>query len=373
MKVLISGGGTGGHIFPAIAIADALRKLQPTAEIRFVGAEGRMEMERVPKAGYPIEGLPVAGLQRRLTFKNLLVPFKLLLSLWKAWRIVRRFRPDAAVGVGGYASAPVLLVASTLGLPTVIQEQNSHAGLTNRLLGKRVNRICVAYEQVGRFFPANKIIMTGNPVRADLVELAADPNRRAQLRTEGQNYYGLQTNRPTILVVGGSLGARTLNESVKAYLELLATEGVQVLWQVGRLYEKEYEGFAAQYPNLVIRAFLDRMDLAYAVADVVISRAGALSLAEICLVGLPSVLVPSPNVAEDHQTANARALADRAAAILVTDAAAREQLIPTTLALVSDPANCERLAHAARQMGIADAADRIAHVVADLINQQTHK
>lgn len=330
-RVIISGGGTGGHIFPAVAIANELRRRRPDADILFVGANGRMEMTRVPEAGYRIVGLNISGLQRRLTPENLLFPLKVFQSVRKAGKLVEQFQPDAVVGVGGYASAPVLLAATSRAVPALIQEQNSHAGLVNKLLARRVNKICVAYEGMERFFPADRLTLTGNPVRSEI----AGGNREEALR-----FFGLDATKPVLLVIGGSLGARTLNQATAAALPRLREAGVQLLWQTGKLYFPTAEQQAADYKGAGLHAleFIRRMDLAYAAADVVVSRAGALSVSELCLTGKPCVLVPSPNVAEDHQTKNARALSTRNAALLVTDAEAAAKLYDVALDLLRDPA-----------------------------------
>lgn len=336
LRILISGGGTGGHIFPAIAIADALRRLRPEAEFLFVGANGRMEMERIPQAGYRIVGIDIAGLQRGFSWnslrQNLALPFK----LWRSWqaarRIVRDFGPDVAIGTGGYASWAALRVSQRMGVPTLIHEANSYAGIANRQLARRAQRVCVAYEGMERYFPAERIVLTGNPVRADLLEVASK-------RAEGLALYGLKDGRKTLAVVGGSLGARTLNEAMARSTDLLAQRpDVQVLWQCGRYYEKQYRDCAtARLPNVQLRPFIERMDLLYAAADVVIARAGALTISELAVVGKPAVLVPSPNVAEDHQRRNAEALAKCGAALLVPDAEAAERLLPEALTLLDDP------------------------------------
>lgn len=336
LRILISGGGTGGHIFPAIAIADALRRLRPEAEFLFVGANGRMEMERIPQAGYRIVGIDIAGLQRGFSWnslrQNLALPFK----LWRSWqaarRIVRDFGPDVAIGTGGYASWAALRVSQRMGVPTLIHEANSYAGIANRQLARRAQRVCVAYEGMERYFPAERIVLTGNPVRADLLEVASK-------RAEGLAFYGLKDGRKTLAVVGGSLGARTLNEAMARSTDLLAQRpDVQVLWQCGRYYEKQYRDCAtARLPNVQLRPFIERMDLLYAAADVVIARAGALTISELAVVGKPAVLVPSPNVAEDHQRRNAEALAKCGAALLVPDAEAAERLLPEALTLLDDP------------------------------------
>lgn len=330
-RVIISGGGTGGHIFPAVAIANELKRRRPDADILFVGANGRMEMTRVPEAGYRIVGLNISGLQRRLTPENLLFPLKVFQSVRKAGKLVEQFKPDAVVGVGGYASAPVLLAATSRAVPALIQEQNSYAGLVNKLLARRVNKICVAYEGMEQFFPADRLVLTGNPVRAEI----AGGNREEALR-----FFGLDPAKPVLLIIGGSLGARTLNQATAAALSRLKEAGVQLLWQTGKLYFPTAEQQAAEFKDANLHAleFIKRMDLAYAAADVVISRAGALSVSELCLTAKPCVLVPSPNVAEDHQTKNARALSTRDAALLVTDADAATQLYDVALSLLADPA-----------------------------------
>ncbi len=321
LKVIISGGGSGGHIFPAIAIANEFKKQRPDAEILFVGAKGKIEMEKVPKAGFPIKGLWISGFHRKLTLRNLMFPFKLVSSLFKAFGIIQSFKPDVVIGVGGYASGPTLQVATMKGIPTLIQEQNSFPGITNRLLAKKVNRICVAYDGMNKFFPKEKIKLTGNPVRQDIVELT-------DKKEEGLKHFGLDQNKKTILLFGGSLGARTLNDSMAANKDLLEkNQNVQVLWQAGKLYIEEFKNSAtAQLDNVKILPFIDRMDLAYAMADVVICRAGALTISELCLVAKPAILIPSPNVAEDHQTMNAKALSTKDAGILVEDKDAKMML-----------------------------------------------
>lgn len=359
LRILISGGGTGGHIFPAIAIADALRRLRPEAEFLFVGANGRMEMERIPQAGYRIVGIDIAGLQRGLSWnslrQNLALPFK----LWRSWqaarRIVRDFGPDVAIGTGGYASWAALRVSQRMGVPTLIHEANSYAGIANRQLARRAQRVCVAYEGMERYFPAERIVFTGNPVRADLLEVASK-------RAEGLAFYGLKDDRKTLAVVGGSLGARTLNEAMARSADLLAQRpDVQVLWQCGRYYEKQYRDCAtARLPNVQLRPFIERMDLLYAAADVVIARAGALTISELAVVGKPAVLVPSPNVAEDHQTRNAEALATRGAALLVPDAEAAECLLPEALALLDDPQRQAILREHLKPFARPNAAEAIA-------------
>lgn len=363
LKILISGGGTGGHVFPAIAIADALKDKIPSADILFVGAKGKIEMERVPKAGYPIKGLWISGFHRKLTLRNLLFPLKLLSSLFKARQIVRRFRPDVAIGVGGYASGPILEMAARAGVPTLIQEQNSYAGMTNKILARKANKICVAYEQMEKYFPAEKLVITGNPVRKGLFSQLGS-------KEEGYSHFHLDPSKKTIFLFGGSLGARSLNKAVAANLDKLAEEqNLQLLWQVGKLYMEEYwQSPVAQLPNVHIHAFIDRMDLAYAIADVVVCRAGALTIAELCMVGKPAILVPSPNVAEDHQSKNAQALAAKEAAVIIKDNDIAEELIGAATALLKDEARQKLLSSNITQMARPDAAEHIADVVLELVN-----
>ncbi len=356
-RVILSGGGTGGHIYPAVAVAEALkRKWGDKVELLFVGAEGKMEMEKIPALGYDIVGLPVAGLQRRLEPKNLLVPWKVLRSVIKARSVIRDFAADAVVGFGGYASAPVLWAAQRMGVPTVIQEQNSYAGVTNKILAKRARRICVAYDGMERFFPAGRIIMTGNPLRGRFV--AASGVKSA----EALEYYGLRADLPVVMVVGGSLGTRSLNEMMKGWIARLGDEApVQVLWQTGKYYEPEMRAFLAEHPvrNIWQGAFIDRMDLAYEAADLVVTRSGACTVSELCLVGKPAVFVPSPNVAEDHQTRNAEALVAKDAAVMVRDADAVAGGMDRALELLADKARLASLARNISALGIRDAADRV--------------
>ena len=370
LKVILSGGGTGGHIYPAVAVAEALkRRLGDGVELLFVGAEGKMEMEKVPALGYRIEGLPVVGLQRRLTLRNLQVPFKVAESLRKARRVIREFGADVVVGFGGYASAPVLWNAQRMGIPTLIQEQNSYAGVTNKILASRAKRICVAYEGMERFFPKDRIVMTGNPLRGRLLE-QHDP---AVLKTEGLTYFGLKADKPIVLVVGGSLGTRTLNNMMKANVDRITSEGkVQVIWQTGKFYEREMTEFMQSRSSEGIwrGAFIDRMDLAYAVADVVVGRSGAGTVSELCLVGKPAIFVPSPNVAEDHQTKNAMALVRKDAALLVPDSQAVTALFPVVDQLLADPARMQRMAANIKALGIADSADRIVDELLAVVQAQ---
>jgi UDP-N-acetylglucosamine--N-acetylmuramyl-(pentapeptide) pyrophosphoryl-undecaprenol N-acetylglucosamine transferase len=311
LKFILSGGGTGGHIYPAIAIANELKSRFPDAEFLFVGAKDKMEMQKVPQAGYPINGLWIAGLQRRFTFDNSLFPLKLLSSLFRSRTIIRNFKPNVVIGTGGFASGPLLQMANSMNIPTVIQEQNSYPGITNKLLSKKAHKICVAYENLERFFPAAKIVFTGNPVRQDLLDVE-------NKRQEGISYFKLDANKKTLLILGGSLGARRLNQLIAKELDFLLASGVQVFWQCGKLYFDEYQHFNAN-ENVQVVAFIDRMDLVYAASDFVISRAGASSVSELCLVGKPTIFIPSPNVAEDHQTKNAKAIVDKNGAILLRE------------------------------------------------------
>lgn len=362
-KFIISGGGTGGHIFPAISIANALKSRFPDAEILFVGALGRMEMERVPAAGYPIEGLPVSGFDRKNMLKNVSVLMNLFKSILKARKIIRRFKPEVVIGVGGYASAPVLRAASAFGIPTLIQEQNSYAGVTNKLLARKAARICVAYDDMGKFFPEDKIVKTGNPVRQDL--LTVPP--RSQ---DAFDFFGFDPSRKTLLIVGGSLGARTMNRSVIAHLEALANSGLQVIWQTGKFYieeaKKACEPFACE--NVIVTDFVSRMDYAYSIADLVISRAGASSISELCLLAKPVILVPSPNVAEDHQTKNAMALVKKNAAVMVGDAGAMEKMIPEALKLIRDEEKLASLSRNVFALAEKNSAERIAGEIVKLLN-----
>jgi len=365
MKYIISGGGTGGHIFPAISIANAIKKHDKQADILFVGAIGRMEMERVPQAGYPIEGLPVRGFDRKNLLKNVSVIIDLLKSTRKAKKIIKNFAPDIAIGVGGYASAPTLKAASGYGVPTLLQEQNSYAGVTNKLLASKASKICVAYEGMEKFFPADKIILTGNPVRQDLFDVATKAK-------EAYEYFGFSPTRKTILIVGGSLGARTINLSIKNGLDKLTEKDVQIIWQTGKLYAADARAAASTYQTekLVVTDFVSRMDYAYSIADLVISRAGASSISELCLLAKPVILVPSPNVAEDHQTKNALALVNKDAAIMIRDMDASNELVPKTLELISDNPTLERLSKNILQLALPNSADRIAEEVFKIIKKK---
>ncbi|MEI9920752.1 MAG: undecaprenyldiphospho-muramoylpentapeptide beta-N-acetylglucosaminyltransferase [Bacteroidota bacterium] len=361
-RIIISGGGTGGHIFPAIAIANAFRERHPDAEILFVGAEGKMEMTRVPEAGYKIIGLRIAGLQRRLTLQNLLFPFKLIASLFKARSIIKEFKPDVVVGTGGYASGPVMMAAARKGIPALVQEQNSYAGLTNKQLASKAKTICVAYPNMDKFFPAAKIIVTGNPVRKDIIDLT--PKKGAALAR-----FGFVGEVKVMLILGGSLGARTINESVLNGLDKLVQSKIQVIWQTGKFYIDEIHQKTKNrtLTNIRISDFVKEMDLAYAAADVVISRAGALSISELCLAKKPAILVPSPNVSEDHQTQNAMALVKQDAAVMIRDNEAREKLINEALSLLNDTDRCARLSNNIAAMGKPDAALNIVKEIEKLI------
>ena len=375
-RIIISGGGTGGHIFPAVSIANAIKVLCPEADILFVGAEGRMEMQRVPDAGYPIVGLPVAGFDRKHLWKNVSVLIKLLRSQWKARKIIRDFNPQVAVGVGGYASGPVLKVAGMMGIPTLIQEQNSYAGVTNKLLAKKACTICVAYEGMERFFPKEKIVLTGNPVRQNLLTDSV-------IREEAVDYFHLDPQKRTILVLGGSLGARTINQTLQAAIAIMQehTE-VQWIWQTGKIYIEQVKQSIAEttgemvmgtrvgaLPNLYVTDFIKDMSKAYAAADLVISRAGAGSISEFCLLHKPVILVPSPNVAEDHQTKNALALVNKGAALYVKDAEAPQKLVSTALEAIVNEEELQKLSAQIAKLALPDSANTIARYVMDLIKK----
>jgi UDP-N-acetylglucosamine--N-acetylmuramyl-(pentapeptide) pyrophosphoryl-undecaprenol N-acetylglucosamine transferase len=365
LKFIVSGGGTGGHIFPAIAIANALKAKVPNAEFLFVGAEGRMEMEKVPAAGYKIVGLWISGLQRKLTLKNLSFPFKVLSSLSRAKKILKEFQPDAVIGTGGYASGPMLRVASKRGITTLIQEQNSFPGITNKLLAKRVDRICVAYDGMEKFFPKEKVVLTGNPVRQDILDLRGK-------RERGLETFGLSGDKKILLVIGGSLGARTINESMALALDELVKNDIQVLWQTGKGYAEKGKELEKQYHGKGVKVleFISKMDHAYAVADAVVSRAGAISVSELCLVKKATILVPSPNVAEDHQTKNAMALVNHHAALLVKDVEAREKLGGAVVNLMNDKTAIEKLENSISKLAFSNSADVIASEVLQLINNR---
>ena len=353
-RFIISGGGTGGHIFPAIAIADELKRRLPDAEILFVGAKDRMEMQKVPQAGYSIEGLWISGLQRKLSWQNLLFPLKFISSLLKSRSIIKRFKPDAVIGTGGFASGAVVKVAGQMGIPTFIQEQNSYAGITNKMLAKNAHKICVAYDAMEQFFPKEKIVKTGNPIRDGLLNIA-------QYRSEGLSYFHLDSERKTLLVLGGSLGARRINQLIEQQLPLFEQLGVQVLWQCGKLYYEEYKKYNSEQVRVL--AFIDRMELAYAAADVIISRAGASSVSELCVVGKTVIFIPSPNVAEDHQTKNARAIADKQAAILLRESELNEQFANTFSKLIADEAQQEALSAHIKALAQPNATKDIVNLI----------
>lgn len=361
-RLIISGGGTGGHIFPAVAVANAFRERHPDAHILFVGARGRMEMTRVPEAGYEIIGLWISGIQRRLTLSNLLFPVKLLASYLRAMVIVRKFKPNAVVGTGGYASGPIMLAATRLKVPTLIQEQNSFAGLANKQVAGKVSKVCVAYEGMEKYFPAEKIVLTGNPVRKDILGVR-------DKKEDGRAHFGIAATQKTLLIIGGSLGARTINESVLAGIDKLIDAQVQVIWQTGKVYYEVVNTELARYDRLGIRLFdfLREMDLAYAAADVVISRAGALAVSELCIAGKPSILVPSPNVAEDHQTRNAMSLVNKEAAIMVPDKDAREQLVDEALKLLFDEQRAREFSERISTLARPNATEDIVNEVEKLI------
>ncbi len=362
LRIIISGGGTGGHIFPAVSIANAIKAKHPDAKILFVGAIGRMEMQRVPAAGYDIKGLPICGFDRKHILKNIIVMFKIWKSQRMAKAIIRDFKPMVAVGVGGYASGPTLNVCASKGIPCLIQEQNSYAGVTNRLLAKKADKICVAYEGMDRFFPADKIVMTGNPVRQNVLKCT-------MTQEEARQSFGLDAGKKTILIVGGSLGARTVNESMRRHLDQVKSSEVQFIWQTGKYYNEEMNKAIIDFgaiPNLKVLDFINDMGAAYKAADLVISRAGAGSISEFCLLGTPVILVPSPNVAEDHQTKNAMALVNKDAAIYVKDADAADSLLQTALDTVADDAKLKSLSENIKKMGLKDSADIIADEVVKL-------
>jgi UDP-N-acetylglucosamine--N-acetylmuramyl-(pentapeptide) pyrophosphoryl-undecaprenol N-acetylglucosamine transferase len=370
LRVIVSGGGTGGHIFPAVSIANAIKAEYPDAEILFVGAEGRMEMQRVPAAGYKIIGLPIAGFDRKNLLKNVVVLYKIAKSQWKARKIIKEFRPHVVVGVGGYASGPTLKTAGQMGIPTLIQEQNSYAGVTNKLLAKSAKKICVAYDGMERFFPAEKIIKTGNPVRQNLLDAKVT-------KAEATESFGLDPKKRTVLVIGGSLGARTVNESILQHIEdIRGAKDVQFIWQTGKYYSEEiHMALAKEDPveNMKVTDFISNMDNAYAAADLVISRAGASSISELCLLKKPCILVPSPNVAEDHQTKNALALSTKGAAIFVKDSDARNELIPLALKTVVDDAQLASLSENVGKLAYHDSAKKIAEEVVKLAVEQMAK
>ncbi len=358
LRIILSGGGTGGHIYPAIAIADEVKRRYPNAKIKFVGAKDKMEMEKVPQAGYDIEGLWISGIQRKLTFKNLMFPFKLLSSISRSRKIIKDFKPDVAIGTGGFASGPLLHVANKEKVPTLIQEQNSFPGITNKLLAKRANVICAAYDEVKRFFPKGKVKKTGNPVRQDLLDIETK-------REEAQKFFNLDANKKTVLVLGGSLGARRVNQLIAQHVNRFKQEGIQLIWQCGKLYHEEYKSYAEG--TVQVHQFLNNMDLAYAAADVIISRAGAGSVSELCIVGKPVVFIPSPNVAEDHQTKNALAVTKNNAAILIGETELEEKFEKTFFDLLNDEKKQKELGTNIKKMALPNATAAIVDEIEKLI------
>lgn len=359
LKFIISGGGTGGHIYPAIAIANELKERHPNAEFLFVGAKDKMEMQKVPQAGYKIEGLWIAGIQRKLTLQNAMFPFKLLSSLWKSYRILKSFQPNVVIGTGGFASGAVLKVASILGIPTVIQEQNSFPGITNKLLAKKANAICVAYEGLERFFPKDKMMITGNPVRQDLLEID-------DKRIQGLTYLELDPTKRTLLVLGGSLGARRINQLIEKEIDFLSDLGIQIVWQCGKLYFDEYNHFNER-TNVHVLAFIDKMDFAYAAADVIISRSGASSVSELCIVGKPTIFIPPPNVSEDHQTKNAKAILDKNGCIMLKESELDEQFKTTFADLISNDELQDKLSKKIHKLALPYATREIVNEIEKLV------
>ena len=357
-RFIISGGGTGGHIYPAVAIANELKSRFPEAEFLFVGAKDKMEMQKVPQAGYAIKGLWISGIQRKLTLDNAMFPFKLLSSMWNSFRIIKSFKPDVVIGTGGFASGAVLKVASMLNIPTVIQEQNSYPGITNKLLAKKANKICVAYENLERFFPKDKMILTGNPVRQDLINEAS--------KSEAIAYFKLDANKKTLLVLGGSLGARRINQLIEKELDFLLSQNIQIIWQCGKLYLNDYSKYNEK-ENVQVVAFIDRMDLVYAAADVVISRSGASSVSELCIVGKPTIFIPSPNVAEDHQTKNAKAISDKKGAILIRESELETQFETVFSDLISNESKQAELSQNIKKLALPNATKQIADEIMKLV------
>ena len=362
LKIIVSGGGTGGHIFPAIAIAKSLEQKVDDIELLFVGAKDRMEMQKVPDSGYKIEGLWISGFQRSFSSRNLLFPFKLISSLIKSKKIIRKFQPDLVIGTGGFASGPLLYAASRKGIPSVIQEQNSYPGITNKLLAKSVQKICVAYDNMDRFFPKEKLIFTGNPIRKEILDFS-------DKREKGKNFFGLHNGRITVLVVGGSLGAKTINESVNNNLEEFKKNKLNLIWQTGVSYENQAEESVKSINDSGIKSykFIKKMDLAYAAADIIVSRAGAIAISELCYVGKPVILVPSPNVAEDHQTQNAQSLVNKNSALMVKDVESRLKLVEKIKSLSENKDLQEELSRNIKKLAVKDAADRIADLSLELV------
>jgi UDP-N-acetylglucosamine--N-acetylmuramyl-(pentapeptide) pyrophosphoryl-undecaprenol N-acetylglucosamine transferase len=366
LKFILSGGGTGGHIYPAVAIANELKSRFPNAEFLFVGAKDKMEMQKVPQSGYKIEGLWIAGLQRKLTLQNAMFPFKLIDSLWKSRKIIKKFKPNVVIGTGGFASGPLLQMANVLHIPTVIQEQNSFPGITNKILSKKANKICVAYENLERFFPKEKMILTGNPVRQDLIDIESK-------KAEAIHYFNLDANKKTLLVLGGSLGARRVNQLIEKELKNFASLDIQIIWQCGKLYFDEYKKYnldkliTHNSQLITVLAFIDRMDLVYAAADIVISRAGASSVSELCIVGKPVIFIPSPNVAEDHQTKNAKSIVDKKGALMLKESELDTQFSIVFEAVLKDKGKQEQLSKNIKHLALPNATKQIVDEIVKLI------
>jgi len=357
-KFILSGGGTGGHIYPAVAIANELKSRFPDAEFLFVGAKDKMEMQKVPQSGYEIKGLWIAGLQRKLTIDNAMFPIKLINSLWKSRQIIKEFKPNVVIGTGGFASGPLLQMANMMNIPTVIQEQNSFPGITNKLLSKKANKICVAYENLERFFPKEKMILTGNPVRQDLISID-------NTKTEALHYFNLDSNQKTLLVLGGSLGARRINQLIEKELKNIISLGVQIIWQCGKLYYDDYKKYNSTTVKVV--AFIDKMDLVYAAADIVISRAGASSVSELCIVGKPVIFIPSPNVAEDHQTKNAASIVSRKGALMLKESELDSEFRPVFEALLKDQGKQIQLSENIKKLALPNATKQIVDEIIKLV------
>lgn len=360
-KFILSGGGTGGHIYPAIAIANELKSRFPDAEFLFVGAKDKMEMQKVPQAGYPIKGLWVSGIQRKITLQNMMFPFKLIDSLWESRKIIKQFKPDVAIGTGGFASGALLKMASVMGVPTVIQEQNSYPGITNKLLSKKADKICVAYENLEHFFPKEKMILTGNPVRQDLIDIQSK-------RAEAIQYFDLDANKKTLLVLGGSLGARRINQLIEKELDMILSQGVQIIWQCGKLYFEDYKKYNSE--NVKVLDFIERMDFVYAAADIIISRAGASSVSELSIVGKPVIFIPSPNVAEDHQTKNAKAIVDKKGAILLKESELDSEFSLVFESLLKDEGKQAQLSENIKQLAMPEATKQIVDEIEKLIRNK---
>lgn len=360
LKFILSGGGTGGHIYPAVAIANELKSRFPDAEFLFVGAKDKMEMQKVPQSGYKIEGLWIAGLQRKLTLQNAMFPFKLIDSLWKSRKIIKEFKPNVVIGTGGFASGPLLQMANMLNIPTVIQEQNSYPGITNKILSKKANKICVAYENLEQFFPKQKMILTGNPVRQDLIDIHSK-------KDEALHYFNLDANKKTLLILGGSLGARRVNQLIEKELKNFAALEVQIIWQCGKFYFEDYKKYSSN--TIQVLAFIDRMDLVYAASDIVISRAGASSVSELCIVGKPVIFIPSPNVAEDHQTKNAKSIVDKKGALMLKESELNSQFSLVFEALLRDQGKQDQLSKNIKHLALPNATKQIVDEIEKLINQ----